>query len=248
VDYFKARYHDPEIGRFFSADALRDLHPAFTPYAYVRNNPLRYTDPTGDNDYEDRLKREEEERRRNEEIRRQEELRKLRQQLSYSNTAARPDATQTQPGPVRTGPQLVAAPEKSVAEGAWDFLMGGAGELLIGLGLTDKNLLTGEDKSVYIEEAEVLGGSPRADSFVEGLDWAMNAAGLWKAAAQNGIKGILGKLHPEKIGAGGLPQAYARATGQYLEKGANPGLAKSEAAEFAVDKLKDALQDRLDRK
>jgi uncharacterized protein (TIGR02594 family) len=113
VDYFKARYYDPEIGRFFSADALQDLHPSFTPYAYVRNNPLRYTDPTGNSDYEERLKREEEERRRNEEIRRQEELRKLLESLSATAAA---DATKTQPGTLKVDPQIVAAPGKPTAE------------------------------------------------------------------------------------------------------------------------------------
>ena len=49
LDY-RARFYDPVLGRFVSADTLvpepgnpQDLNR----YAYVRNNPLRYTDPTG---------------------------------------------------------------------------------------------------------------------------------------------------------------------------------------------------------
>ena len=49
LDY-RARYYDPALGRFVSADTLvpepgnpQDLNR----YAYVRNSPLRYTDPSG---------------------------------------------------------------------------------------------------------------------------------------------------------------------------------------------------------
>jgi len=48
--YYHARYYDPIIGRFISADAIVQ---AFTDpqtlnrYSYVRNNPLIYTDPSG---------------------------------------------------------------------------------------------------------------------------------------------------------------------------------------------------------
>ena len=48
--YYKARYYDPMLGRFVQADTIvpnpgnpQDLNR----YAYVRNNPLRYTDPSG---------------------------------------------------------------------------------------------------------------------------------------------------------------------------------------------------------
>jgi RHS repeat-associated protein len=48
--YYGARYYDPALGRFISADTV--VPGAGNPqnlnrYAYVRNNPLRYTDPTG---------------------------------------------------------------------------------------------------------------------------------------------------------------------------------------------------------
>ncbi|RLC83572.1 MAG: hypothetical protein DRI79_13785, partial [Chloroflexi bacterium] len=48
--YYRARWYDPALGRFISADTIvpdpgnpQDLNR----YAYVRNNPLRYTDPSG---------------------------------------------------------------------------------------------------------------------------------------------------------------------------------------------------------
>jgi hypothetical protein len=48
--YYGARYYDATIGRFISADTI--VQSPFDPqslnrYAYCRNNPLRYTDPTG---------------------------------------------------------------------------------------------------------------------------------------------------------------------------------------------------------
>ena len=47
---YNARYYDPAIGRFLSADTLVPVptNPqSFNRYAYVHNNPLIYTDPTG---------------------------------------------------------------------------------------------------------------------------------------------------------------------------------------------------------
>jgi len=48
--YYGARYYDPALGRFVQADTIvpepgnpQDLNR----YAYVRNNPLNYTDPSG---------------------------------------------------------------------------------------------------------------------------------------------------------------------------------------------------------
>ncbi|MDT8446659.1 MAG: RHS repeat-associated core domain-containing protein, partial [bacterium] len=49
--YYNARYYDPSLGRFISPDTLIDgdgtgaVH--FNRYAYVRNNPTNFTDPTG---------------------------------------------------------------------------------------------------------------------------------------------------------------------------------------------------------
>jgi RHS repeat-associated protein len=48
--YFNARYLDPQIGRFTQADTIvpEPGDPqALNRYAYVLNNPVRYTDPTG---------------------------------------------------------------------------------------------------------------------------------------------------------------------------------------------------------
>jgi RHS repeat-associated protein len=50
--YFGARYYDPELARFTSADSRAFLTVASHPqdlnrYAYVRNNPFRYRDPSG---------------------------------------------------------------------------------------------------------------------------------------------------------------------------------------------------------
>ena len=47
---YGARYYDPELGRFIQPDTIvpnpGDAQ-AFDRYAYVNNNPLKYTDPTG---------------------------------------------------------------------------------------------------------------------------------------------------------------------------------------------------------
>jgi RHS repeat-associated protein len=58
--YYGARYYDANIGRFISADTIVP-HPSdpqsLNRYSYCRNNPLRYTDPSGhgdgDNDDDD---------------------------------------------------------------------------------------------------------------------------------------------------------------------------------------------------
>ena len=43
--YLRARYYDPTTGQFLTRDPLEPI--TGTPYAYVSNNPLNYTDPTG---------------------------------------------------------------------------------------------------------------------------------------------------------------------------------------------------------
>ena len=48
--FYEARYYDAHLGRFISADTIvpNPVDPqAFNRYAYVLNNPIRYTDPTG---------------------------------------------------------------------------------------------------------------------------------------------------------------------------------------------------------
>ncbi len=48
--FYNARYYDPSLGRFITADTLTPNpknSQAFNHYAYVFNNPLKYTDPSG---------------------------------------------------------------------------------------------------------------------------------------------------------------------------------------------------------
>jgi len=51
IYYYGARWYDPAIGRFMQADTIVPLNvqgtQAFDRYAYVNNNPIRYTDPSG---------------------------------------------------------------------------------------------------------------------------------------------------------------------------------------------------------
>ena len=54
LDNFGARYDSSSMGRFMSPDAFyKDSHvgdpQSWNEYAYARNNPLRYVDPTGEN-------------------------------------------------------------------------------------------------------------------------------------------------------------------------------------------------------
>ena len=44
--YYRARYYDPEIGRFITEDSLR-FEAGVNFYAYCSNNPIRFNDPTG---------------------------------------------------------------------------------------------------------------------------------------------------------------------------------------------------------
>jgi RHS repeat-associated protein len=46
--YAGARYYLPGIGRWMAVDPLAEGYPGWSPYNYVLNNPLRYTDPTGE--------------------------------------------------------------------------------------------------------------------------------------------------------------------------------------------------------
>jgi RHS repeat-associated protein len=45
--YYRARYYDPKLGRFISEDPIR-LRGGINFFRYVRNNPTRWTDPTGE--------------------------------------------------------------------------------------------------------------------------------------------------------------------------------------------------------
>ena len=47
LDYYNARYYDPVVGRFLSADTVQGNGVGMDPYAYVGDNPETNTDPTG---------------------------------------------------------------------------------------------------------------------------------------------------------------------------------------------------------
>ncbi|MCB9321331.1 MAG: hypothetical protein H6570_18780 [Lewinellaceae bacterium] len=45
--YFGARYYDPRMSMWQSPDPAAGEYPSLSPYAYVANNPLKYSDPDG---------------------------------------------------------------------------------------------------------------------------------------------------------------------------------------------------------
>ena len=47
LDYFNARYYDPVVGVFLSADTVQGNMQAMNPYAYVNGNPETHNDPSG---------------------------------------------------------------------------------------------------------------------------------------------------------------------------------------------------------
>ncbi len=47
LDYYNARYYDPVVGRFISADSVQGNAQGLDPYAYVGGNPVTHADPTG---------------------------------------------------------------------------------------------------------------------------------------------------------------------------------------------------------
>jgi len=50
LSYMQARYYDPSVGRFLSVDpktAMAGVPDTFSSYAYVSDNPINRTDPTG---------------------------------------------------------------------------------------------------------------------------------------------------------------------------------------------------------
>jgi RHS repeat-associated protein len=48
LDYYNARYYDPTVGMFLSADTVEGDTQGLDPYSYVQGNPETATDPTGE--------------------------------------------------------------------------------------------------------------------------------------------------------------------------------------------------------
>ncbi|MBK7637710.1 MAG: hypothetical protein IPJ13_28040 [Saprospiraceae bacterium] len=44
---YGARFYNPTLGIFHGVDAWVEKYPSWSPYVYTLNNPIRYTDPTG---------------------------------------------------------------------------------------------------------------------------------------------------------------------------------------------------------
>ena len=47
LDSFHARYYDPVVGVFLSADSVQGNLAGLNPYGYVGDNPETYADPSG---------------------------------------------------------------------------------------------------------------------------------------------------------------------------------------------------------
>jgi RHS repeat-associated protein len=47
LHYYRARYYDPQVGRFLAEDSLGPKEAGPNLYAYVRNSPINFSDPLG---------------------------------------------------------------------------------------------------------------------------------------------------------------------------------------------------------
>ena len=45
--YYGARYYEPRVSLWMSVDPIANLKNWISPYAYTKDNPLRYIDPDG---------------------------------------------------------------------------------------------------------------------------------------------------------------------------------------------------------
>ncbi|MCB9310010.1 MAG: RHS repeat-associated core domain-containing protein [Lewinellaceae bacterium] len=45
--YYGARYYDPVVSSWLSVDPMADKYTSWSPYNYTMNNPIKFTDPTG---------------------------------------------------------------------------------------------------------------------------------------------------------------------------------------------------------
>ncbi len=45
--YYRARWYDPQLGKFLSEDPLGVVHPDSNKYRYIKNDPVNKTDPSG---------------------------------------------------------------------------------------------------------------------------------------------------------------------------------------------------------
>jgi RHS repeat-associated protein len=50
--YYRARYYDPTTGRFLREDPTKNIVVGMNFYVYVRNDPIRFADPTGRNSWD----------------------------------------------------------------------------------------------------------------------------------------------------------------------------------------------------
>ena len=50
--YYGARYYEPRVSLWMSVDPIANLKNWISPYAYTKDNPLRYIDPDGQDEWE----------------------------------------------------------------------------------------------------------------------------------------------------------------------------------------------------
>jgi RHS repeat-associated protein len=81
-------------------------------------------------------------------------------------------------------------------------------------------------------EAAGMTREEQAEIMDLGLQMGAMSAGVSRGRVTDVGRRLIGRGHPVKTGAGGRPQPYDRATGQYLSPSANPGLRRSPLTQF----------------